>query len=432
MAPSIALTGALKDAGVDFAARTALLDALGATGKSEKRWEQARPWLQVDRAVPTFAERTAQFRALGKLAPGDQRQAVTASLDVLPLDAPDPVQEAAGRALGMIDPALAARRLLGRLAAKYDAGLGIGVEIGLIGELPASVATPALLDAARRTLDAAERLALANACHRVADPKLVNVLGALIDPTNFQVRWAALDALQKINTPEAARAAWPHLAEEPDLSRKLRLAEFVGRYGYRGGYPYAIEHLADPNLRDLAVDALATIREPRAIPELRAIWQRSNDLAWSAAAIRALGRLGQADMASRLLEVAQDLEDPLAAPALVALGDLNEPRALPLIRAGLASRSDEVAIAATRAARKLLAQPGVRADEIRDNLASLLTDVHANQSVRAEALQTLVSLDDPRLATALRTAVRDAGLEGSPLLQAIEERLAARKDRLSL
>src|SRR5439155_21982002 len=90
----------------------------------------------------------------------------------------------------------------------------------------------------------------AAASGRVADPKLVPVLAGLIDPNNLQVRWTALDALQKINTPEAARAAWPHLAEEADLARKLRLAEFVGRHGYRGGYPYAIEHLADPHLRD--------------------------------------------------------------------------------------------------------------------------------------------------------------------------------------
>ena len=160
-----------------------------------------------------------------------------------------------------------------------------------------------------------------------------------------------------------------------------------------------------------------SIREPRAIPELRAIWQKSNDLAWSAAAIRALGRLGEADIASRLLALAQDLKDPLTAPALIALGDLDETRALPLVRAGLASRSDEVVIAATRAARRLLAKPGVRADDVRDGLAGLLADVHASLPVREAALQALTTLDDPRLAEALGAAVRDAALEGSPLLQ---------------
>jgi HEAT repeat protein len=422
------LIAALDRAGADIAARVALLDALGSTGKDDRRWSKARAWLALDRSAPTFAERAARLRAVGKLAPADQRPGVIAALEALPLDAPGEVQEAAGRALGTLDPAEAARRLVARLAVKYGAGLDIASEIGLIGELPGSVATPALLDVARRALEAQERYALAVACARARSAKLVPVLAGLIDPANIQVRWTALDALMTIDTPEAARAAWPHLAEESDLSRKLRLAGFVGRYGYRGGYPYAIEHLSDPNLRDLAVEALAAIREPRAIPELRAIWQKSNDLAWSAAAIRALGRLGEADIASRLLALAQDLKDPLMAPALIALGDLSETRALPLVRAGLASRSDEVVIAAMRAARQLLARPGIRADDVRDGLAALLADGHASLPVRDAALLSLTALDDPRLAEALGAAVRDAALEGSPLLKSVEERLAARKE----
>ncbi len=421
------LIAALDGAGVDIPARVALFDALGASGKDDRRWVKARGVLGLDRAVPTFAERAARLRALGKLGPADQRANVIAAVDALPLDAPGPVQEAAGRALGSLDPSEAARQLAARLAVKYNAGLGIASEVELIGELPASAATPALLDVARRTLDFTERSALAAACARVKDPKLVPALAGLIDPTNIQVRWMALDALMTIDTPESARAAWPHLAEEPDLVRKLRLAAFVGRHGYRGGYPYAIEHLSDANLLDLAVEALAAIREPRAIPELRAIWQKSNDLAWNAAAIRALGRLGEADIASRLLALAQDLKDPLTAPAVIALGDLGEVRALPLVRAGLGSRSDEVVIAATRAARRLLAKPGVQADDVRDGLAALLADGHAALPVRQAALQALVALDDPRLADALGAAVRDAAIEGTPLLQTVEERLTARK-----
>ena len=328
-----------------------MLDALGATGKDDRRWTKARVWLGLDRGLPSFAERAAWLRRLGKLAPAELRADVAAALEALPLDAPAEVQEAAARALGSLDPAQAARQLITRLALKYDAGLEIASEIGLIGELPGTVATPALLDVARRTLDFPERLALAVACGRVRDPKLVPVLARLIDPTNYQVRWPALDALMAIDTPEAARAAWQHLGEESDLPHKLRLAGFVGRHGYRGGYPYAIEHLADPNVRDLAVEALASIREPRAIPELRAIWQKSNDLAWSTAAILALGRLGEADIASRLLALAQDLKDPLTAPALIALGDLNETRACPgPRRPGLA-----------RATRSSSPRPGPRA-----------------------------------------------------------------------
>src|SRR6185312_13633232 len=103
-------------------------------------------------------------------------------------------------------------------------------------------------------------------------------------------------------------------------------------------------------------------------------------------------------IASRLLALAQDLKDPLTAPALIALGDLDEARALPLVRAGLASRSDDVVIAATRAARRLLAKPGVPADDVRDALAALLADGHAASPVRDAALEALTALDDSRLA----------------------------------
>ena len=113
---------------------------------------------------------------------------------------------------------------------------------------------------------------------------------------------------------------------------------------------------------------------------------------------------------------------------MIALGDLGEPKALPIVREGLASRSDAVVVAAARAARKLLAAPEVRADEVRDRLAALLADPDASQPVRAAALESLVALDDPRLAGALRPAVRDGGLEGTDLLRRIEEQLALRRE----
>jgi HEAT repeat protein len=258
----------------------------------------------------------------------------------------------------------------------------------------------------------------------------VPALGTLLGPRQPALRYQAIEALRRIDTDEAASLLWPHLGEEGDLSRKLQLAEFLGRHGFRGGYPYAIEHMSEPALRDQAVEALAAIREPKAIPELRRIWESSHDLAWNAAAIRALGRLGQAEITPRLLEIVRDLRDPLAAPALIALGDLGEDRALPSVGEGLASRNDEVVVAAARAARKLLARPGARGDGVRDRLATLLADPYATPNVRSEALDALVALDDPRLGTALAAAARDSGLEGNELLRRVEEQLVARKERL--
>src|SRR5262249_3550496 len=145
------------------------------------------------------------------------------------------------------------------------------------------------------------------------------------------------------------------------------------------------------------------------------------------AAIRALGRLGEARFAPRMLEVARDLQDPLAPSALIALGDLGEARALPIVRGGFSSRSEEVVTACARAAGALLARPGVRADDVRDRLAALLADADASQAARGAALDSLLALNDPRLERALGAAVRDGGLEGSELLARIERVLTDRK-----
>ncbi len=37
------------------------------------------------------------------------------------------------------------------------------------------------------------------------------------------------------------------------------MAEFLGRHGIHDGYPYAIEHMAEPELLDQAIAALAAI-----------------------------------------------------------------------------------------------------------------------------------------------------------------------------
>jgi len=429
-----ALVAALDAAGPDVSLRVAAFDALGAAAVAVQLGAPALSWLRADRPAATFAEHAARLRAIGRSGRVDQREAVARFLDQLPLDAPADVQTAAGLALGALDSREAANRLVKRLANKSDSGLGIASEIAVIGELKADAAAPALIEVFPRAEGHDEHLAFAAACVKVADPRLVPMLGGLLDPRYADVRWQASEALRKIDTDEAASVLWPHLVQEFDLLRKLQLAAFLGRHGFRGGYPYAIEHMSVPQLQDAAVEALAAIREPKAVPELRKIWETSNDLGWNSAAIRALGRLDQVDTAPRLLELARDRRNPLAAAALIALGDLKVATALPIVLDGLGSRNDDGVVAAARAALKLLAVPENRvklgSDEVRDRLAALLADSDASQAVRAAALESLVSLNDPRLGKALVTAASDGALEGSELMQRMEELLAHRKQKL--
>jgi HEAT repeat protein len=181
-----------------------------------------------------------------------------------------------------------------------------------------------------------------------------------------------------------------------------------------------------------AISALAAIREGRAVGELRKILETSNDVVWNSAALRALGRLGAVDLAPRFLEVARNFKSPLAPPALIALGDLHETRAVAIVRAGLDSRNTEMVTASARAAGNLVALPGVKAGDVRDQLASLLADPGVPQEARAAALDSLVALNDPRLDGALAQAVRDAGLEESDLLNHVEKLLRERNVKLTL
>ncbi len=456
-----ALTAALGRADSNVAPRVAAFDALGAAGPWVLDSKSARAQLELDPPA-TFAEQGARLRALGQLKIPGQQGAVLSLLRQVPLDAPAVIQYAAAWASARLDPTLGVREVTLRLKNKYDAGLPITTEISVMGDLPPGEAAPALLDAAKLHLEGAERYAFVLACRKVRDARLVAPLAGMLVPNQRRtwwnmaealsgmdsdtedaavgplvpngrdIRWNAVDALIKIDTDDAAKALQPHLREEADLLRKLQIAEFLGRHGIRDGYPYAIEHMSEPGLREQAISALAAIRDPRAVGELRKILGTSNDVAWNSAAARGLGRLGAVDLAPRFLEMARNTKSPLAPSALIALGDLREARAVEIARTGFASRNTEMLTASARAAGNIVALVGVRADDVRDQLAALLADPGAPPEARGAALDSLVALNDPRLDGALAQAVRDGGLEGSELLDRIEKLVGERKVRLPL
>jgi hypothetical protein len=426
------LTAALGHKDGALGARLAALEALGSAGPAALENEAASRQLQLNRPRDTFAERAALLAAIGQIKMVGQRDAVSAFLQQLPLDAPADLPRLAATALIRLDAGQALKVLLARLQRQYAAGLGLTTEIGLLGDLPAAAAVPALLDLNQLGLNHSEKVGFATASEKLADPRLVRVLTGMLDPRRADLRWHVVEALRKINTAEAAEALQPHLKEEGDLMRKLQIAEFLGRHGIRDGYPYAIEHMSEPHLLEQAVAALAAIREPKAVEALRTILKTSNDTTWNSAAIRSLGALGVKDMALQLLDIVKDLRHPLAPAALIALGDLGEERSLPKVREGLASRNDRLAVASARAAGKLLARSDAKTDNERDQLAALVADADAAQQVRAAALDALLALKDARLDRALAVAVRDAGLEGSGLLAHIEKLLRERKVKLAV
>ncbi len=425
-----ALAASLERVDSHFAPRVAAFEGLGAAGPRVLDNKSAKARLELDR-LTTFAEQGARLRAVGQLKMPGQQGSVLALLKQVPLDAPPEIQYAAEWSLAQLDPTVGVREVTLRLKNKYDSGLPIATEIRLFGDLPPDDAARALLDVSKLPLGHAERYAFASACEKVAGAQLVAPLAGMLVPSQQDIWRKAVKALIKIDTDDAAKALQPHLREETDLLRKLEIAEFLGRHGIRDGYPYAIEHISEPYLRELAVSALAVIRDPRAVGELRKILETSNDVDWNSAAVRGLGRLGAVEFAPQFLEMARNAKSPLAASALIALGDLHEIRAIQFVRAGLASRNTEILAASARAAGNLIGSPSVKADDVRDQLASLLGDPGAPQEARVAALDSLVALNDPRLDGALALAVRDAGLEGGALLNRIEKLLRERKVRVA-
>jgi HEAT repeat protein len=426
-----ALAISLEKVDLNFAPRVAAFEALGVAGSRVLDNQSARALFALDPPA-TFREQGARLRALGELKIPGQQNVVLALFKQIPWDAPPDMQYGLEWALARLVPTEGVSEITLRLKDKFESGLPVVTEIALLGHLPPADAAPALLDASKLSLDHAERFAFVSACKEVADARLVAPLARMLAPSEPDVRWTAVEALTKIDTDEAAKALQPHLREETDLLRKVQIAEFLGRHGIRDGYPYALEHMSEPYLREQAISALAAIREPRADGELRRILQSSNDVAWNSAAVRGLGALGAADLAPQFLEMARNARSPLAPSALIALGNLHEVKAVEIARTGFASRNTDMLTASARAAANLVALPGVRADDVRDQLASLLADPSAPQEARAAALDSLIALNDPRLDSALAQAVRDAGLEGTDLLEKIERLLRQRKVRLVL
>lgn len=310
-----ALAASLGKADSNVAPRVAVLQALGAAGPRALDNKSTEALLGPD-PLTAFAEQSARLHAVGQLQISGQQGAILALLKQLPLDAPPAMQSAAEWALARLDPKSGVNEVTLRLKNKYDAGFPVVTEISSLGDLSPIDAVPALVEVSKRSLDHAERHAFVVACRKiaekVADGRLVTPLARMLAPNEPDVRWGAMEALTKIDTEDAAKALQPHLSEERNLTGKLKMAEFLGRHGIRDGYPYAMEHMSEPYLREDAISALAAIREPRAAGELRKILNTSNDVAWNSAAVRGLGRLGVTELAPQFLEMARNAKNPLA------------------------------------------------------------------------------------------------------------------------
>jgi len=427
---------ALKLADPHTHARAAIMRALGAAGAAAAKNEEAMKRLSPEMGnagLLNTIERAAQFRALGDLRTPAPGAGLEAWLSQVPLDDAGEYSETAEYALARIHSDKAAALLKSRLRFKIAAGLGVTNEISALRHLARDRAIPALVEVSQLALTDDEKLVLAYTCHSLAeqhrDPRLMELFSGFLS-FDEPCRSFAIDALIKIDSDEAAKALQPHLREEQNISGKLQIAELLGRHGIRDGYAFAIEHISEPWLLEQAVAALAAIKEPQAVARLKEILETSNDLAWNTAAVRGLGAMGVQEMTPKFLTLIDDLRNPLAPAALIALADLGEPKALDKAREGLGSRNDRIVTACARAAGKLLARPGVDDADLRAKLLALFTDPDAESGSRIATLEALLALKDERLDPALAKVVREAKLESHELLERVEKLMRERKVKL--
>ncbi len=417
-----ALLAALKNPGANLAARAAMIDAVGALDHQEIGADA----LSIGLAGESREVERAKIAAIGKLQLKAMAQPMQTFLQQWPLDADGDLARVAETSLGQLDAASASEEILSRAHEKIAAGLSITDEISALEKIEPHSAIPILLKISALNLNGEEKETFARVCSIISkttpDDRLVAPLANWLDADLGETRVYAVDALLHLGTADAARALRPHLADERELSRKLAIAECLGRNGLADGYAYAIEHMSEPQLLEAAVKALAAIRDPRTVGECKKIFETSNDVEWDTAAIRVLGAVGAQEFASKFLQMASDFKNPLAPAALIALGDLHEKKTVPLLADALASRSDFVVIAGARAAGKL--DPG---EAVRAQLAALLEDNAANQSARGAALDALVALKDAHLDKALITAEKDATLDETELLARVTKLLRERK-----
>ncbi len=355
----------------------------------------------------SLAVDAAQLRAAGHLRIDPFARELATRLADAPVDTPSVV--VSDIALGAIayDPPAAAKALRARIERKIAAGLTVQPEIVLSGELPKAEAVKLLRDLGAKPLVLSEQAAFADVAAAHPDESLVATLKRWIGGHDPELRTSILTALRKIDTPEAASAARPELGPERDLAEKLRLAAFLGRNGYRDGYPFAVEHMSEDHLREDAVAALVAMRDSRTVEEMRRILETSNDDAWNASAVLVLGGLGEQKLRERFYAYAQGGSGELAAAAMIALAELGDVRVLKSIRQWLDQRETEMHVAAAKSASIALVKHRMPADDILERLAAILS-AGSDRVVSRQAFETLAALDDRRLNEAAASALRNS------------------------
>jgi len=446
----------------DTSVRTAAIESLGRmlalTGNSDEGRELLVKQLTE---AGTNAERTMAATALARQLNPESFAALLDAYKKLPLDEP-PVREAmytaalerylpdAKTRATMGDIPASERACIDRFKRSLAARQSIEVEVDALGRAGSRHSLPLILSAAiDPNVSDADRQHIAAALGRLRSDEAVPILTAWIGAADFNLKEAALAALENVDSVLAANELRPLLRTEGHLPFKLRMARLLARHGIDDGFSLATEHLADSEHTASAALVLAALDDPRTTHDLTGIIDARPDQRWLGAALTGLVAIGDDAARKQVLEILNDDRNPLAADAAEAVGVSNDTKLLAPLARLVQSRNRQIARASLLAIRRFLsdvrmspqglaavnsggAEPGngnppkivvnIPADtreSLASAVASLAADAYVEPDVRLEAFSVLRHLGGKPYSELLTNLADQAELENSPLLHAV-------------
>jgi len=168
--------------------------------------------------------------------------------------------------------------------------------------------------------------------NEIADPSTIRHLLTAIEDEDWWVRSRASDALAAIGGPKVMNAVLELIRDKNENVRRSAI-EILNQTKDEKAVRHLMEAVQDDDwwVRERAADALGEIGDTQAVPAL--VNMLGGDAKSIPAAIRALGRIGSADVASKILPMLDRGEKEIRVEAVNALAKLADGQSATTIRA---------------------------------------------------------------------------------------------------
>ena len=193
--------------------------------------------------------------------------------------------------------------------------------------------------------------------NEIADPKTIRHLLQAIEDEDWWVRSRASDALAAIGGPKVMNAVLELIRDDNENVRRSAI-EILNQTKDANAVNHLMEAVQDDDwwVRERAADALGEIGDTKAVPVL--VNMLNGDARSVPAALRALGRLGSADVVAKIMPLIDRGEKEIRVEAVNALAKLADGQLATTIKAKL----QPLAIGADETLARIAADAVVRID----------------------------------------------------------------------